>query len=111
MTTHFYLTAELLTKLEMSRSTFDDLRKRGKLPFIEEIKPRIGRKIRWRREPVDRYLASNWRPETQREQKRRQERQTHERRASEATQARRNSDPKSGDQTRTGTEDAQSITK
>jgi len=56
-----YLLGELLDKLQMSRSLFFDLKKRGALPFLEELRPRIGRRARYRADLVDRYLRGEWR--------------------------------------------------
>lgn len=57
-----YIVPQLLEKLVLSRSTFFDLLHRGELPFLEEIKPRIGRRARYRADLVDRYLENQWRP-------------------------------------------------
>lgn len=46
--------------LNMARRTFFTLKKAGKLPFLDEIRPRIGRRIRYRADLVDRYLAGQW---------------------------------------------------
>jgi hypothetical protein len=46
--------------LDMPRRTFFTLKKAGQLPFLEELKPRIGRRIRYRADLVDRYLAGEW---------------------------------------------------
>jgi hypothetical protein len=56
----FYKTADLLLKLDMSYRTFKRLNKTGKLPFLEELKPRLGQEARWRADLVDRYLAGQW---------------------------------------------------
>lgn len=55
-----YTVAMLLEKLEMARSTFFALKAAGRLPFLEEIKPRCGRCLRFRADLVDRYLAGQW---------------------------------------------------
>jgi hypothetical protein len=55
----FYLTRELLGLLALSRSQFKKLHAAGRLPFLEELHPRIGRP-RYRRDLVDRYLAGRW---------------------------------------------------
>jgi hypothetical protein len=57
-----YTVAQLLgvELLNMPRRTFFTLKKAGKLPFLEELKPRIGRRLRYRAEPVDRWLAGQW---------------------------------------------------
>jgi excisionase family DNA binding protein len=51
-----YTVAELLEKLQLARSTFDQLKSSGQLPFLEELRPRLGRKLRFRADLVDRYL-------------------------------------------------------
>lgn len=62
MTPRCYTIAQLLSVdlLNLSRSTFFDLRRRGALPFLEELTPRIGRCARYRADLVDRYLAGQW---------------------------------------------------
>jgi predicted DNA-binding transcriptional regulator AlpA len=55
-----YRVGQLLTLLSMSRSTFFELRRRGKLPFLEELTPRLGSRARYRADLVDRYLAGQW---------------------------------------------------
>jgi excisionase family DNA binding protein len=57
-----YTVAQLLgvDLLNMSRSTFFELKKAGELPYLEEIKPRSGRRLRFRADLVDRYLAGQW---------------------------------------------------
>lgn len=58
-----YTIAQLLAvdKLNMPRRTFFTLKKAGKLPFLEELKPRLGRRMRFRADLVDRWLANEWR--------------------------------------------------
>lgn len=46
--------------LNMARRTFYDLRRASKLPFLVELKPRLGRVIRYRAEPVDQWLDGQW---------------------------------------------------
>lgn len=53
-----YRKADLLQLLQMSERTFERLRRDGRLPFLDELRPRLGRVIRYRCEPVDRYLAN-----------------------------------------------------
>ena len=55
-----YTVAQLLQILDLPRSTFFLLKRRGQLPFLEELHPRIGRQARYRAEPVDRYLDNTW---------------------------------------------------
>ncbi len=52
--------AQLCAALDMPRRTFFTLRKAGRLPFLEELKPRLGRRVRFRADLVDRYLAGQW---------------------------------------------------
>jgi len=56
----FYTLRELLARLRMGKTTFQRLRAAGGLPFVEELRPRLGRIVRYRAEPVDRYLAGQW---------------------------------------------------
>jgi excisionase family DNA binding protein len=62
MSARCYTVAQLLSVelLNMSRSTFFELKKAGKLPYLEEIKPRSGRRLRFRADLVDRYLAGQY---------------------------------------------------
>lgn len=62
MSARCYTVAQLLgvELLNMPRRTFFTLKRAGKLPFLEELKPRIGRRIRYRADLVDRYLAGQW---------------------------------------------------
>lgn len=55
-----YTVAQLCEVLELPRSTFFHLRQSGQLPFVQELRPRIGRLARFRAEPVDRWLAGEW---------------------------------------------------
>jgi hypothetical protein len=55
-----YTVPQLLELLQLPQRTFTTLKKAGKLPFLEELRPRIGRRARYRAEPVDRYLAGQW---------------------------------------------------
>ena len=54
-----YTVAQLLSMLQLSRSVFFMLKSTGQLPFLEELRPRIGRKIRFRADLVDRYLEGD----------------------------------------------------
>jgi hypothetical protein len=55
-----YLVPEILPKLKMNAKTFARLRKAGALPFLEEIRPRLGRQPRYRADLIDRYLEGRW---------------------------------------------------
>lgn len=48
--------------LRLSRSTFYEALAAGQLPFLEELRPRIGGRPRYRADLVDRYLAGAWKP-------------------------------------------------
>jgi hypothetical protein len=62
MSAKCYTVAQLLGPdlLNMPRRTFFTLKAAGKLPFLEEIRPRIGRCARFRADLVDRWLANQW---------------------------------------------------
>lgn len=55
-----YTVAQVLVELNIARSTFFYLKKRGQLPFLVEVEPRIGRLIRYRADLVDRWTAGQW---------------------------------------------------
>lgn len=55
-----YTVAQLLDLLHMPRATFFHLHKTHRLPFLEELQPRLGRAVRYRADLVDRYLAGQW---------------------------------------------------
>lgn len=55
-----YTTADVLEKLGMARATFFTLKKAHKLPFLEELRPRVGRCARYRADLVDRYVTGQW---------------------------------------------------
>jgi hypothetical protein len=55
-----YTIAQILERLQMSKRTFARQRKAGALPFLEELRPRIGRRARYRADLIDRYLAGDW---------------------------------------------------
>lgn len=55
-----YLLPDVLEKLQMSERTFNRLRRAGRLPFVEELRPRLGRLQRFRADLLDRYLDGRW---------------------------------------------------
>jgi len=55
-----YTVPELLERLQMPKTTFTTLKRAGRLPFLEELKPRLGRRARYRADLVDRYLRGEW---------------------------------------------------
>lgn len=54
--TRCYTTMQICDALQLPRRTFFVLKKRGELPLVELL-PRIGRRVRYHAEPIDRYLA------------------------------------------------------
>lgn len=62
MSARCYTVAQLLGAelLNMPRRTFFTLKKAGKLPFLKEIEPRLGRRMRYRADLVDRWLDGQW---------------------------------------------------
>jgi predicted site-specific integrase-resolvase len=54
-----YTVADVLERLRISRTTFERRRRAGKLPFLEELLPRLGHP-RYRADLVDRYLRGEW---------------------------------------------------
>jgi hypothetical protein len=56
----FYSKAELLVVLDLKESTFVHLKASGRLPFVVELLPRLGKHARYRADLVDRYLAGAW---------------------------------------------------
>jgi Helix-turn-helix domain len=55
-----YTVPEVLEKLQMPKATFTALKAAGKLPFLEELRPRLGRRVRYRADLIDRYLRGEW---------------------------------------------------
>jgi hypothetical protein len=56
MSKRAYTIAQICEALELPRSSFFNLRQTGQLPFLEELKPRLGRVVRYRADLIDRYL-------------------------------------------------------
>lgn len=55
-----YTIAQFCEAAEIPRRSFFHLRRTGQLPFLEELKPRIGRVVRYRADLIDRYLDGQW---------------------------------------------------
>jgi len=55
-----YTVPEVLAKLQMPKTTFNSLKRAGQLPFLEELRPRLGRRVRYRADLIDRYLRGEW---------------------------------------------------
>jgi hypothetical protein len=53
-----YTTAEVRRLLKIGRRSFFELKRRGQLPMLEELRPRLGRIVRYRADLVDRYLEN-----------------------------------------------------
>ncbi len=56
-----YTVNQICERLSLPRRTFFHLRLHGRLPFLEEITPRLGRVLRYRADLVDRYVSGQWR--------------------------------------------------
>jgi len=56
MSPRCYTTSQVCETLSMKRRTFFALKRAGALPFLEELRPRLGRIVRYRAAPIDRYL-------------------------------------------------------
>jgi hypothetical protein len=55
-----YTITQACEALAIPRRSFFHLRQSGQLPMLVELKPRIGRVVRYKAEPIDRYLAGEW---------------------------------------------------
>lgn len=55
-----YTTADVLQKLRMARRTFFHLKRTGQLPCLEELRPRLGRVVRYRKDLIDQWCAGDW---------------------------------------------------
>jgi hypothetical protein len=55
-----YTIAQVCEILTLPRRTFFKLRGAGKLPMLEELRPRLGRVVRYRADLVDRYADGQW---------------------------------------------------
>lgn len=55
-----YTNAEVRAFLKVSVNAFDRMKKAGELPWLEELRPRAGRIVRYRADLVDRYFAGQW---------------------------------------------------
>jgi len=55
-----YTLPEVLARLQMAKTTFNRLKRMGQLPFLEELRPRLGRRVRYRADLIDRYLRGEW---------------------------------------------------
>jgi hypothetical protein len=54
--TRCYTRAQVMEKLQLPRRTFFKLKQEGRLPMLEELRPRLGRTARYRADLIDRYL-------------------------------------------------------
>jgi Helix-turn-helix domain len=53
-----YTVTQVLERLDMPRSTFYWLKRTGQLPCLEECRPRIGKRARFRADLIDRYCEN-----------------------------------------------------
>lgn len=60
MSERCYTVAQVCDTLKMSVRTFHRLKRAGRLPFLEELLPRAGRRALYRADLFDRYLAGQW---------------------------------------------------
>jgi len=60
MSPRAFTIAQVCEALGIPRRSFFHLRRTGQLPMCEELKPRIGRVVRYRAEPIERYLDGRW---------------------------------------------------
>lgn len=55
-----YTITKVLERIDMARSTFYRLQAAGELPFLEEVKPRLGKRPRFRADLVEQYVANTF---------------------------------------------------
>lgn len=55
-----YTIAQVCEILTLPRRTFFKLRRAGQLPMLQELRPRLGRVVRYRADLVDRYADGQW---------------------------------------------------
>lgn len=55
-----YTITKVLERIDMARSTFYRLRDLGELPFIEEVRPRLGKRPRYRADLVEQYVSNQF---------------------------------------------------
>jgi hypothetical protein len=55
-----YTVADILRLLQLTPTTYKRHKAAGALPMLEELRPRIGKRPRFRADLVDRYLAGQW---------------------------------------------------
>lgn len=60
MSPRVYLVRDVCEILKMSRRQFFEHRRAGRLPMCEELRPRIGRVLRFRADLVDRYAEGRF---------------------------------------------------
>lgn len=60
LTRRAYTIKQICEILTIPRRSFYHLRKAGRLPMLEELKPRLGHIVRYRADLVDRYADGQW---------------------------------------------------
>lgn len=53
-----YTVTQVCERVSLARSTFYRLRDAGELPYLEEVKPRTGKRARYRADLVEQYVAN-----------------------------------------------------
>jgi len=56
-----YTLPQVCDRLQVPARTFRELWKTGRYPFLEEVLPRFGKRIRFRADLIDRYVSGQWR--------------------------------------------------
>jgi hypothetical protein len=55
-----YTAKQIIAALQISTRAFFAMKRRGELPFLEVLRPQLGRTVRYRADLVDRYLSGQW---------------------------------------------------
>lgn len=55
-----YTITEVCDRISLARSTFYRLRNAGELPFLEEVRPRLGKRARYRADLVEQFVANQF---------------------------------------------------
>lgn len=55
-----YTITKVLERIDMPRRTFTRLRDAGRLPFLEEVQPRLGMRPRYRADLIEQYVSNQF---------------------------------------------------
>jgi hypothetical protein len=58
--TEAYTLEQVLARLKLAPRSFYTLKKAGRLPMLEELKPRVGRRARYRADLIERWVSGQW---------------------------------------------------